>query len=139
LPYAVRARARLKVSEARDAYSDAEMAARLTANPWVGALDVLVQAGANNMEQARRASLPLAARWLLPGQVLSPRDAAYLALAFSAVRDRPRAMEALRRAKPVGADLLTALRDEGFDAYRADTTVVRIQADARGATRPRKP
>jgi tetratricopeptide (TPR) repeat protein/TolB-like protein len=135
LPYGVRARARLRLSQTRDAYSDAETAARLTSNPWVGALDILVQVGANNMERARRQSLPLAARWLHPGQSLAPRDAAYLALAFAAVRDRPRAVEAIRRARPAGADLVTELRDSGLDAVRSDTAIVRILSEARG-TRP---
>ena len=125
-PYASRARARLRLAQARDAYADAETAARLATGAWIQALRVIVERGAANDEVARRQARQLAEMWLRPDYQLAVRDATHLAMAFMAVDDRRRAIESIRRARPLGADLITAVRDPAFNAIRSDTAVVRI-------------
>jgi tetratricopeptide (TPR) repeat protein len=127
-PYASRARARIRLAQTRDAYSDAETAAKLSPGVWMKALLVLIDADASNEEGARDQATSLATTWLTPGRTLDVRDATYLSLAYMAVGDRRRAVEALRRARPLGVDLVTALRDKGFDAIRGDTAVTRLIA-----------
>lgn len=139
IPYAVRAQARLRLSDARNAYADAELVARMSAEAWVGGLQVLVARGASNVEVARQRSRGLTARWLATNAVLSPRDAEYLALAYLSVGDERRAVEVLRRARPVGTDLGVAIRSPGLAAVRSDTAVVRLMretAESRGQGAP---
>jgi tetratricopeptide (TPR) repeat protein/TolB-like protein len=125
-PYASRARARIRLAQTRDAYADAETAAKLSPGVWMKALLVLIDADARNEEEARDQASSLASAWLTPGRTMDVRDATYLSLAYMAIGDRRRAVEALRRARPLGADLVTALRDRGFDPIRSDTAVVRL-------------
>lgn len=126
IPYAVRAEARLRRSEARDAYADAEMVRRLTTGAWTSALRVIIADGASNVDAARRQARELTAAWLATGVPLSVRDGEYLARAYLTVGDERRAIESLRRAQPVGADLGVALRGAGLERIRSDTAVVRL-------------
>jgi tetratricopeptide (TPR) repeat protein len=132
VPYAARARARLHLSQARDAYSDAETAGRLTGAAWVAALHVLVEVAADGVDRARPPARALVARWLAPGQLLTPRDASYLAMALVSVNEPRYAVEAMRRVRPLGADLVTEMRDPALAPLRSDTTVVRLLGEARG-------
>lgn len=135
LAYAVRAEARLRRSEARDAYADAEMVRRLTTGAWTSALRVIVADGAGNVDEARRQARELTGAWLATGVPLSVRDGEYLARAYLAVGDERRAIESLRRAQPVGADLGVALRGAGLGSIRSDTAVVRLlRESAEGRT-----
>jgi tetratricopeptide (TPR) repeat protein len=135
VPYAVRAEARLRLSDARDAYSDAELVRRLAAGAWPEALRVLVSNGASNVDQARRQVMSLTAAWLGPGTQFSVRDAEYLAVAYLTMGDQRRAIESLRRARPLGADLRSALRSPRLAAIRRDTAVVRMIAESEGRNR----
>lgn len=135
VPYAVRAEARLRLSDARDAYSDAELVRRLASGAWPEALRVLVTNGASNIDQARRQIMGLTASWLGPGMQFSVRDAEYLAVAYLTMGDRRRAIESLRRARPMGADLRAALRSPRLADIRTDTAVVRMLAESEGRHR----
>jgi Tfp pilus assembly protein PilF len=143
--YAVRSRTRMRLGEARDAYSDAETAARLTTGAiWVEALRVSIQVGASNIEGARREARALTGRWLAPGRTLTVRDAQYVALAYVAVGDNRRAVEALKRANPVGADLGNVLREPTLAPIRSDTAVTRLlrqtsASDAKPVAKPKRP
>ncbi|HEX9564360.1 MAG TPA: hypothetical protein VF981_10335, partial [Gemmatimonadaceae bacterium] len=126
LAYAVRAQARMRLADARDAYSDAEMVQRLTAGAWPDALRVVISSGAGNVDAARRLALEMTAAWLAPSPPLTVRDAEYMALAYLSTGDARRAVESLRRAQPVGTDLGVVLRAPGLEAIRSDTAIVRL-------------
>jgi tetratricopeptide (TPR) repeat protein len=126
MPYALRAQARLRLADARDAYSDSEMVRRLTTGAWTAALRVIISSGARNVDVARRQVRELTAAWIATEVPLSVRDAEYLALAYLSVGDRRRAVESLRRAEPLGADLGVALRNPRLAEIRTDTAVVRM-------------
>ncbi|MFN8580506.1 MAG: hypothetical protein U0163_05935 [Gemmatimonadaceae bacterium] len=127
--YASRANARMRMSQARDAFADAEIAAMLAPGAWVDALRVLMDVAVGDKEQATARARTMVQRWLPPGRTLSVRDAKYMALALTAVGDRRRAVESIKRARPLGADLVTALRDPALAVVRADTAVSRILRD----------
>ena len=124
--YANRAFARMRTGQARDAFADAETAAKLAPGAWAQALRVLMDVSVGTIEQARPRAMGLVRRWMGSEKTLSVKDAKYLAMALEAVGDRRRAVEAIKRARPLGADLATALRDPALADLRADTTVVRI-------------
>jgi tetratricopeptide (TPR) repeat protein len=132
VPYAVRAEARLRLADARDAFSDAELVRRLSAGAWTEALRVIVTNGAGNVDEARRQIMGLTAVFLAPGGQFSVRDAEYLAQAYLTMGDERRAIEALRRARPMGADLRAALRSPRMAPIRRDTAVVRMLAESEG-------
>jgi tetratricopeptide (TPR) repeat protein len=131
-PYATRALARLRLADARDAYSDAELVGRLTTGAWADALRVLVRLVAGDVDGARQQTQSLTAKWLAPGSLLNVRDAEYLAMVYLAVRDELRAIESLRRARPIGADLNAVLRSDRLSVLRSDTTVVRLLRESSG-------
>jgi tetratricopeptide (TPR) repeat protein/TolB-like protein len=135
LPYAVRAEARLRLADARDAFSDSELVRRLATGAWAEALRVLITNGASNVDAARGQMMSLTAAWLAPGTQLSVRDAEYLSMAYLAMGDQRRAIEALRRARPIGADLRGLLRGPRLAAIRGDTAVVRMIAESEGRFR----
>ena len=135
VPYAIRAEARLRLSDARDAFSDAELVRRLATGPWPAALRVLISNGASNVDEARQQALGLTAAWLAPGNNFSVRDAEYLAVAYLAMGDQRRAIESLRRARPMGADLRATIRSPRLSAIRTDTAVVRLLAESEGRNR----
>lgn len=135
VPYAVRAEARLRLSDAREAYSDAELVRRLAAGAWPEALRVLVTNGSSNIDEARRQIMSLTASWLGPGSQFSVRDAEYLAVAYLTMGDQRRAIESLRRARPMGADLRTTLKSPRLAAIRSDTAVARMLAESEGRNR----
>lgn len=132
LPYATRAEARLRLSDARDAFADAELVRRLAPGAWPHALRILVSNGSSNVDEARRLVQSLTAGWLGPGTQLSVRDAEYMALAYLQMGDERRAIESLRRARPVGADLRVTLRSPRLSAIQRDTAVVRLLMEAEG-------
>ena len=132
LPYAVRAEARLKLADARDAFSDAELVRRLATGAWPAALRLLITHGSSNVDETRVQVMALTANWLAPGSQLGVRDAEYLARAYLAMGDQRRAIESLRRARPIGADLGVTLRSPKLAAIRKDTAVVRMLAEAEG-------
>ncbi|MEO7962510.1 MAG: tetratricopeptide repeat protein, partial [Gemmatimonadaceae bacterium] len=119
--YAVRARARLHLGQARDAYADAETAALLSGEPWTEGLRLITQVGAGNGDGATELSRSLAQRYLAPGRTLSVNDASMLALGWIRLGDRRRGVDALSRARPRGKLLSTALRDRVFDSVREDS------------------
>jgi tetratricopeptide (TPR) repeat protein len=131
LPYAVRALSRLQLAETRDAFSDAEVAARLVGGAWPAALRILVTNGASDVARARQLATAMTAAWLAPGDALTVRDAEYMALAYLSSGDRRRALVTLRRARPVGADLALALGGSGFASIRTDTAFVRMLRESR--------
>ena len=73
--------------------------------------------------------------WLAPGNHLSVRDAEYLATAYLAMGDRRRAVESLRRARPMGADLRLALYNPRLAAIRGDSAIARILAESTASNR----
>jgi tetratricopeptide (TPR) repeat protein/TolB-like protein len=135
VPYSIRAEARLHLADTRDAFSDSELVRRLASGAWPDALRVLIANGASNVEEARRQIMGLTAAWLAPGIQFSIRDAEYLAFAYLTMGDRRRAIEALRRARPMGADLRVALRSPRLAAIRGDTAIVRMIAESEGRYR----
>ena len=135
VPYAIRAEARLRLSDARDAYSDAELVRRLASGAWPEALRLLVTNGASNVDEARRQIMSLTASWLGPGTQFNVRDAEYLAVAYLTMGDQRRAIESLRRARPMGADLRSTLRSPRLAAIRGDTAVVRMILESEGRNR----
>jgi tetratricopeptide (TPR) repeat protein len=135
-PYAIRAEARLHLADARDAFSDSELVRRLASGgAWAEALRVLIAIGASNVDDARKQVAGLTSSWLAPGSQLTVRDAQYLALAYLTMGDERRAIESLRRARPVGADLRGVLRGPRLSSIRSDTAVVRLLAESEGRYR----
>jgi tetratricopeptide (TPR) repeat protein len=135
VPYAIRAEARLRLSDARDAFSDAELVRRLATGAWPEALRVMIVNGASQVEEARQRALALSAAWLAPGSSFSVRDAEYLAAAYLTMGDQRRAIESLRRARPLGADLRATIKSPRLSAIRSDTAVVRLLAESEGRNR----
>ncbi|HWP71760.1 MAG TPA: hypothetical protein VNM36_11680, partial [Gemmatimonadaceae bacterium] len=134
-PYATRAEARLHLADARDAFADAELVRRLATGAWPDALGVLIANGASNVDDARQKVRGMTVSWLAPGSHLSVRDAEYLATAYLAMGDRRRAVESLRRARPMGADLRLVLYSPRLAAIRGDTAVARILAESTASNR----
>jgi hypothetical protein len=91
-----------------------------------------MDAEVGGVEQARAGARRLVQRWLAPGTTLSVRDAKYVALALTAVGDHRYAVEAIKRARPIGVELSTSLRDSALAAIRADTAVARILRSSGG-------
>jgi tetratricopeptide (TPR) repeat protein len=134
-PYATRAEARLRLSDARDSFSDAELVRRLSPGAWAEALRLLIANGASNVDDARGQIMGLTATYLAPGGQLGVRDAEYLAMAYLAMGDERRAIESLRRARPIGADLRSALRSPRLASIRGDTAVARMLIESEGRDR----
>jgi hypothetical protein len=89
----------------------------------------------NNVDDARSRTMSLTATWLANGTELRVRDAEYMALAYLAMGDHRRAVESLKRARPVGTDLRVALRSPRLAALRGDTAVARLIIEAEGRDR----
>lgn len=128
LTYALRAQVRVRLGEFRDAYSDAEIAARLGDERWGEALTVMILAGAQDLDRARREARALANVKIRGEATLGVREARYLSAALALTGDRDRAIAALRRARPQGAELRAALRDPMLDALRSDARFKRLAA-----------
>ena len=124
--YGLRARARLRLDEARDAFSDAETARRLSGAAWGETLEFYLTAVARDFDTAKSASRRMSDVRLRAGTTLGVREAAYLGMGMSATGNRDKAFDALSRARPRGAELQMALRDPGFDVLRSDPRFARI-------------
>jgi tetratricopeptide (TPR) repeat protein/TolB-like protein len=134
-PYATRAEARLHLSDGPDAFSDAELVRRLATGAWPEALRILIVNGTHNIDDARSQIVALTAAYLSPGRELAVRDAEYMARAYLTLGDQRRAVESLRRARPVGTDLRVALRGPLLSPLRSDTAVARMIIEAEGRDR----
>lgn len=132
LAYALRAQVRLALGEFRDAYADAEISARLSAERWGEALTTYVHAAAGDLERAKREARQLANTRLRGDGPLAIREARYLAAALAATGDRERAIQALSRARPQGAQLRAALRDPILDGLRSDALFKRLVGEVTG-------
>jgi tetratricopeptide (TPR) repeat protein/TolB-like protein len=121
--YAIRAQARLHLNDTRDAFSDAELVGRLTTGAWTQAVRLLITSAAGRVDIARRQVDELTVAWLAPGRTFGVRDAEYLAMAYLVMGDQRRAIESLKRARPVGAELGMVLRSRQMAAIRSDTAV----------------
>lgn len=128
--YSVRARARLHLGQTRDAYADAETAAKLSGEPWTEGLRLVTEVGAGNRDRAATLSRELANRYLAAGRLLPVRDAAMLAVGWIRLGDTKRGIEALSRARPKGRLLLTALSDPAFDPIRSDAAFKALASTA---------
>ena len=129
LAYALRAQVRLQLGEFRDAYADAEIAARLSGDRWGDALRVLGVAGARD-DRAKRQTRQLAQSRLKPSSVVGVREARYLAAALAMIGDGKSAVDALSRAQPKGAELRTALRDPSLDRVRREARFQQLMRTA---------
>lgn len=132
IPYGDRARVRMQLAQARDAYADAETAARLTPDAWTQSLALLIMASAGDLDGARPRGREMVRRYLQPGGTLSVRDAEYLAMGLLAVGDTRYAMEAMRRARPLGPPLSAALRRNGLRPLRGTAAYDSLLAMAAG-------
>jgi tetratricopeptide (TPR) repeat protein len=135
--YALRARVRMRQSEFRDAYADAEIAGRLSQAVWGNALQLLVTANATIVDDARLEAKRVATAKLRPGVKMSLEEGMYTSLTLETLGDRDRAFDALSRIEPTGAEFIASLRDPGFDQMRSDQrfrklTTVREPKTARG-------
>ncbi len=126
--YAVRARARLHLGQARDAYADAETAALLSGEPWTDGLRLMTEIGAGNTDGAWQLGKTLAQRYLGPGKTLAVNDAVMLAAGWIQLGDTARGLDALSRARPRGRMLTSALRDPVFDVIRQDPAFKALNA-----------
>jgi tetratricopeptide (TPR) repeat protein len=129
--YAVRARARLQLGQARDAYADAETAGKLSREAWTQGLWLLTEVSAGNYDGAAALGRQLARRFLAPGQKLTVKDAAMLSMAWIRLGDTRRGIEALTRARPRGRLLNTMLRDRAFDSVRQQPDFRALMASAK--------
>ena len=132
--YLLRVRMQLNNAQFRNAWSDAEMAARL-GNPLPGeAASVLVYAQTGDSGGARTRAQALLRDVRQKAPVLSVLDSRYLALTFMAIGQRDAAIEVLERAYPRGAALWLALQDPGLQRLqgqpRFDTLVANSQPTA---------
>jgi Tfp pilus assembly protein PilF/TolB-like protein len=135
--YALRARVRMQQSEFRDAYADAEIAGRLGHATWGNALQLLVSSNATTVDDARLEAKRVATAKLRPGVKMSLAEGLYTSLTLESLGDRDRAIDALSRIEPTGAEFIASLRDPGFDEMRSDQrfrklTTAREQKTARG-------
>jgi tetratricopeptide (TPR) repeat protein len=128
--YSVRARARIHLGQTRDAYADAETAAKISGEAWTDGLRLLTEVGAGNDDGAYSLGRSLALRYLAPGAALTVRDAAMLAAGWIQIGDTQRSLDALSRARPRGRLLKTALSDPVFDSIRDDSAFKALLAPA---------
>ncbi|HET7457532.1 MAG TPA: hypothetical protein VFJ74_07745, partial [Gemmatimonadaceae bacterium] len=117
--YVVRSRVRLHQGELREAWADAEMAARLGDLLSAQAATAIVEERAGDTASARIRVERLARAVDARGDALAPRDNALLAMALAAVGDAAAASEALHRL-PNDAARAAAIGDPSFDGVRRD-------------------
>ena len=122
----MRAQARVPLGQSRDAYADAETAAILVHEPWTEGLRIVTEVGAGNRDAAASLLRALVPRYLAPYQELTVQDATMLALGFVRMGDINRGTEVMRRARPRGRLLVTALRNPAFEAIRQDTAFAEV-------------
>ena len=134
--YALRARVRMRLSEFRDAYADAEIAGRLGHAAWGNALQLLVSSNATTVDDARLEAKRVATAKLRPGVKMSLAEGLYTSLTLASLGDRDRAIDALSRIEPAGAEFIAALRDPGFDPIRSDQRFRKLGAAREQKTSP---
>jgi hypothetical protein len=109
---------------------------RLTTGAWTQAVRLLITSAAGRVDIARRQVDELTVAWLAPGRTFGVRDAEYLAMAYLVMGDQRRAIESLKRARPVGAELGMVLRSRQMAAIRSDTAVARLLRDTAARGQP---
>ncbi len=128
-PYALRALTRLRLSEYRDAYSDAETAARLGEGLLGEAAAVAVAVASDELAVARaRARRLLRYPRAVRGR-LAAREGHFLAIALAAVGDDRQALAVMERVYPRGVVLWWTLKDLYFDAFRSQARFRGLVAD----------
>jgi hypothetical protein len=132
--YAVRARVRLLQGEIREAWADAEMAARLGDFWSAQAATTIVEHRAGDTTSARQRVDGLLRLTDGGKRPLAARDEIQFAMALAAVGDRTRAFAALQRVDPGEPSLVAALQDPVFDALRTDSRFQAIAERARRAS-----
>ncbi|HWJ24317.1 MAG TPA: protein kinase [Gemmatimonadaceae bacterium] len=139
--YAVRARVRLQQGQIREAWADAEMAARL-GDYWAAqTATAIVEQWAGDTTAARNRVNALVRLASDGRRTLDPREQIQLAMALTAVGDHGRAIAALEHVSRADATLPVALADPTFDPLRGEARFralveragsARIAATARG-------
>ena len=131
--YTLRALVRLRMSETRDAWGDAETAVQLgRALDGQAALAVVYAHARDSVKAQARIKRFLPPRGSVDTRPLSAWEGRLLALAALAGGDAANAVNFLERVRPRAGALWVALQDPGFDALRAD----RRFAGLATATRP---
>jgi TolB-like protein/tetratricopeptide (TPR) repeat protein len=123
--YVLRADVRVRRNELRNAWADAEIAARLGAPVLAQAMNIIVDARARDTVRAKTRATGLA-RDLGARSALEPRTGRYLARALLALGRRDEALSTLERVRPVDPAFLEALRDPAFDAVRGSPRFQRM-------------
>lgn len=128
-PYALRALTRVRLREYRDAYADAETAARLGENLLGEAAAVAVGVAADNSAGARARARRLIRQPQAARGRLAAREGRFLAIALAAIGEGRQALAVMQRVYPRGAVLWWTLKDSYFDALREDTGFRNLVAD----------
>ncbi len=132
--YAQRSRAALRLGLIREAWSDAEIAARLGDVAAGLSLYVLLDATAGDTARARtRARELMSPRPTRRPATLYPTQAVAYAAAFAALGDPSTAFDALARARPRGARFCLTLGAPELDPLRADARFRRLLRECTGA------
>ncbi|MGI9077795.1 MAG: hypothetical protein ACR2G6_10805 [Gemmatimonadaceae bacterium] len=128
-PYALRALTRLRLSEYRDAYSDAETAARLGEGLLGEAAAVAVAVASDESAGARSRARRLLRYPRATRGRLAAREGHFLAIALAAVGEERQALAVMERVYPHGVVLWWTLKDLYFDALRSEARFRRLLAD----------
>jgi tetratricopeptide (TPR) repeat protein/TolB-like protein len=126
MAYGLRAIARLQLAQAREAYSDAETAARLVDSPYTRSIRLRVEVGSTNVDYAPDLARELVRRYLVGPGTLRVFDALELAGALVETGFEREAIGILNRARPVGRELRTGLTNKVFDPLRSEADFVRL-------------
>lgn len=128
-PYALRALTRLRLSEYRDAYSDAETAARLGEGLLGEAAAVAVAVASDELTTARARTRRLLRYPRATRGRLGAREGHFLGIALAAVGDERQALTVMERVYPHGVELWWTLKDLYFDALRSEARFRGLVAD----------
>jgi tetratricopeptide (TPR) repeat protein len=116
--YGTRALARLKLTQAREAYSDAETAMHLTDGAWAEGVRLMVEVAGANTSLAQSLGREYAQQFVASRNALAVEDALSLARAFAALGFYRDAEGALLKARPAGQVLRLGLMDRDFSRLR---------------------